>query len=116
MTTAALPYPLDPQIQRFVERMQADSAAHPRRDLVPVEQAHAISEAVRRPWAEGGPQMARTREIHVPTPHGPVRLRVYTPRAARPGWTWIPRSRLSARAAACAPSCCTTPARATRIR
>nr|WP_230457549.1 alpha/beta hydrolase fold domain-containing protein [Bordetella pertussis] len=29
--------------------------------------------------------MARTREIHVPTPHGPVRLRVYTPRAARPG-------------------------------
>lgn len=65
--------------------MQADSAAHPRRDLVPVEQAHAISEAVRRPWAEGGPQMARTREIHVPTPHGPVRLRVYTPRAARPG-------------------------------
>ncbi|AWP82963.1 alpha/beta hydrolase [Bordetella bronchiseptica] len=85
MTTAALPYPLDPQIQRFVERMQADSAAHPRRDLVPVEQARAISEAVRRPWAEGGPQMARTREIHAPTPHGPVRLRVYTPRAARPG-------------------------------
>ncbi|KDC01984.1 hydrolase, alpha/beta domain protein [Bordetella bronchiseptica E010] len=40
---------------------------------------------MRRPWAEGGPQMARTREIHAPTPHGPVRLRVYTPRAARPG-------------------------------
>ncbi len=70
---------LDPQIEEFTRRMGADAAQYPRRDTVSIAKGREIAEKVRAPWARGGPTMARTVERTVPTRHGEVRLRVYTP-------------------------------------
>jgi acetyl esterase len=82
----ALPQPpsLDPQIGEFVARMRADSARHPPRESLAIEQARQIAEIVRKPWTSGGPVMADTSEHQVPTRHGSVRIRVYHPDRQRP--------------------------------
>ncbi|WP_157218152.1 alpha/beta hydrolase fold domain-containing protein [Flavisphingomonas formosensis] len=70
---------LDPEIASFVRRMQADWASHPPFMTLPLDEARAVAEEVRRPWRAGGPKMAHTTEHHVPTPTGPLRIRVYDP-------------------------------------
>ncbi|PWK34869.1 alpha/beta hydrolase fold domain-containing protein [Cupriavidus plantarum] len=80
------PAPVDPQIREFLKKMAADAAKYPRRDTVSIAEGRRIGEAVRAPWAQGGPEMADTQERYVPTRHGPVRIRIYTPRQrAMPG-------------------------------
>ena len=82
----ATPRPLaavDPQLQEFLRRMAAEGAKYPRRDMVPVAEGREITEKVRAPWAAGGPEMADTEDLHIPTRHGDVALRIYTPRRCR---------------------------------
>ena len=81
--------PLDPDIATFVARMRADSARHPPRESMPVTQARAVAEIVRKPWTEGGPVMVETIERLVPTRHGPVRTRIYYPADHRPLPTFV---------------------------
>ena len=51
---------LDPDIGRFVTEMTAAWARHPDLAAVSPVEARRIAEEVRRPWAGGGPAMART--------------------------------------------------------
>ncbi len=70
---------LDPDIERFVERIaQSYAGQRPIADCNPAE-ARAVAEIVRAPWAAGGPEMARTFEVNIPTPHGDVRIRLHDP-------------------------------------
>jgi len=70
---------LDPEIRRFVRLMSQRWAQHPPLDSVSPPEARRIAEQVRAPWTEGGPIMARTTELHVPTQYGAVRIRVHDP-------------------------------------
>lgn len=70
---------LDPEIRRFVRLMSTRWQQHPSLDTVPVTQARRIAEQVRSPWTKGGPLMARTTEIMVAAPDGPVRIRALDP-------------------------------------
>ncbi|MFT4266578.1 MAG: alpha/beta hydrolase fold domain-containing protein [Xenophilus sp.] len=83
ITTGRPPEALDPQIQHFIDRMAADAARYPRRDTVPVAAGREIAEKVRAPWVAGGPEMAGTTERTIPTRHGAVMLRIYTPKQRR---------------------------------
>jgi acetyl esterase len=75
---------LEDAIRRFVTITSQAYA-----DLTPpgpwsAQVARAVAEKVREPWRQGGPAMHETREVQAPTRHGPVRLRLYRPTAARP--------------------------------
>lgn len=70
---------LDPEIRSFVDAMTAAWASHPPLMSLPLPEARAVAEVVRARWTEGGPVMARTGELDVPTAHGPLRIRVYDP-------------------------------------
>jgi acetyl esterase len=75
---------LDPEIRRFVTEMASAFARYPNfNDLPPAEMRRAC-EAVRAPWAAGGPAMARRIDRVVPTPVGDVPVRVHNP-SQRPG-------------------------------
>ena len=65
----------------FQRRLAAGYAAHPDLGSVPIDEARRIAAAVRAPFAEGGPVMARTVE-HIAT-HGGVSVpvRVHIPPA-----------------------------------
>lgn len=76
--------PLDPEIAGFVEKMQRAWASHPPFTTLEPPEARAVAEQVRAPWRQGGPEMARTSEDQVPTPSGPLRVRLYDPGLARP--------------------------------
>ncbi|AZU04051.1 putative acetyl esterase [Glycocaulis alkaliphilus] len=70
---------LDPDIERFMARIaQSYASQRPIADCTPAE-ARAVAEFVRAPWTAGGPEMARTFEVKVPTPHGEVRVRLHDP-------------------------------------
>jgi acetyl esterase len=75
---------LDPEIARFVNQMQAAWAEHPPFMTLPLDEARAVAESVRKPWSAGGPAMQRTAEHQVPTPTGALRIRVYDPGLVRP--------------------------------
>ncbi len=75
---------LDPEITSFVEQMQRAWASHPPLATLSPPEARAVAEEVRRPWRQGGPQMARTSEHMVPTRSGDLRIRLYDPGVARP--------------------------------
>jgi acetyl esterase len=75
--------PMDPQLKAFVTRMAADASKYPRRDTVSIAEGREIAEKVRAPWVVGGPIMASTVEHEVPTRHGSVSIRVYTPNERR---------------------------------
>jgi len=72
--------PVDPQLREFMRRLAVEGAKFPRRDTVSVVEGRAMTETVRGPWAAGGPEMAKTEDLRIPTRHGDVGLRVYTPR------------------------------------
>jgi acetyl esterase len=76
---------LDPDIARFVTQMQAAWALHPPFATLPLPEARAIAEEVRRPWRTGGPVMVETTEHHVPVGEaGTLRVRVYDAGVACP--------------------------------
>lgn len=75
---------LEDAIRRFVKITDQAYA-----DLTPpgpwsAPVARAVAEKVREPWRQGGPAMHETREVQAPSRHGPVRLRLYRPTAAKP--------------------------------
>lgn len=76
---------LDPHIAQFVARIRAGWAAHPALDTLPMPAARQVAEAVRAPWAAGGPEMARTHEAIVDTAAGPLRLRIHRPHGLADG-------------------------------
>lgn len=88
---------IDPEIVRFIEGVAAGYAAHPPFDTLPLSEARRVAEAVRAPWAAGGPEMAETRELSVPFGADGVRVRIHSPSRGAPlpalvyvhggGWT-----------------------------
>ncbi len=68
---------VDSQISIFVSQVSEAFARHPDFDSLPYPQARSIAEDVRRPWRQGGPVMAETREMTMP--EGGVRVRIHDP-------------------------------------
>jgi acetyl esterase len=80
---------LDPDIRRFVRTMAAAIARNPF-DSAPPPQQRRWAEEARAPWREGGPVMFESREVAVPTRHGPVRTRIHRPSAGvLPGLVYL---------------------------
>lgn len=75
---------IDPEIARFIDGVAAAYAGHPPFETLPLAEARRVAEAVRAPWAAGGPEMAETRELFVPFGAGRVRIRVHRPVSAAP--------------------------------
>ena len=73
---------VDPDIRRFIDAVGAAFARYPDFPHASAARQRAIAEEVRAPWAAGGPAMARTRELTLPTRRGNIRCRLYTPSAA----------------------------------
>lgn len=71
--------PIDPELMEFLEKMRSGWAKHPPLDSVSPTEARRIAESVRAPFRQGGPVMAVTREIRIPTRHGAMRARLYDP-------------------------------------
>src|SRR6185312_14352445 len=74
---------LDPQIRDFIARMKAAFARHPSFDHLTFAERRAVAEAVRRPWRDGGPEMAAVTERRIATDGGNVRIRIYRPTPQR---------------------------------
>jgi acetyl esterase len=75
---------IDPEILGFLARISGDYAAYPPMDSVGVDEKRRIASAVRAPWAQGGPEMARTENLEVSTPAGKVRVRLHYPTTESP--------------------------------
>jgi acetyl esterase len=73
---------VDPDIRAFLDRMGERAAAYPPLDSLSRPEAREIAEKIREPWRQGGPVMARTRDLAVATPYGAVRVRIHTPEGA----------------------------------
>lgn len=73
--------PLDPQIRHFVSALADGWAQYPDNGSRSIIEMRRIAEIVRRPWREGGPVMAATSEMLLPTRRGDVRVRVHRPSA-----------------------------------
>ena len=70
---------LDPDIRRFVAETSAAYAAGGPFATLSFPEQRTLAEAVRAPWRQGGPAMARTEDLLVDTPHGPVKVRLHHP-------------------------------------
>ncbi|MBK6413926.1 alpha/beta hydrolase fold domain-containing protein [Sphingopyxis sp.] len=70
---------IDPEIQYFLDEMKAGWAKHPSFGTLSFPEQRAVSEQVRARWAEGGPVMAETRELHFDAGAGELRIRIYRP-------------------------------------
>lgn len=75
---------LDPEIAVFVDKMSAAWASHPSFMSLPIAEARRVGEQVRAPWRLGGPAMAGTQDVAVPTSTGSLPIRVYDPGVASP--------------------------------
>jgi len=81
---------LDPDIRRFIRAMAESVARHPEFGTAPLPQVRRWAEEVRAPWRQGGPAMFDTRELAVPTRHGPVRVRMHRPgQGVLPGFVYL---------------------------
>lgn len=82
---------IDPDIQRFISLVMADTRRIAGGRDLSVAEMRRVAEAVREPWRRGGPAMFRTTERQVPTPAGPVRIRVHDPdgRPAKPALVYL---------------------------
>ena len=80
---------LEDAIRRFVKITSQAYADHTPPGPWSAPVARAVAEKVREPWRQGGPVMHETSEVEAPTRHGPVRLRLYRPHAAKPGGALI---------------------------
>ena len=70
---------LDPQVQQFVETVQAAYGHYPDFGARPFPEMRAIAEIVRAPWREGGPAMVSIQDVQVPTSEGDVLARIHNP-------------------------------------
>lgn len=81
---------LDPDIRRFIRTATAATAVHGAFDDAPFPQQRRWAEEARTPWRLGGPAMLETRNLELPTRHGPVRTRVHRPgRGSLPGLVYL---------------------------
>ena len=82
---------IDPDVGRFTSLVMADSLRRSGGRELPVPEMRRIAEAVREPWRRGGPVMHRTTERQIPTPGGPVRVRIHDPddRPAKPALVYL---------------------------
>jgi acetyl esterase len=71
---------LDPEIRHFIGTLSAKVAAYPGFESAQVPQQRRWMEEARAPWRQGGPDMLESRELTLPTRHGPVRVRIHRPR------------------------------------
>jgi len=80
---------LDPEIALFRRRCAENGAHLPPLGTVPPEGVRPLIEQARRPWTEGGPLMAATREQTLLPPAGPpLRVRLHMP-AGQPKGTLV---------------------------
>ena len=70
---------LDPDIRHFIRTMAAAMARHAGFECAPHAEQRRWAEEARAPLRQGGPAMLETRELSVPTRHGPVRARIHRP-------------------------------------
>ncbi len=70
---------LDPDIRRFIRSIAAASADPSGAGELPISLERRRAEEARAPWRQGGPVMHETRDLSVPTRHGPVRIRIHRP-------------------------------------
>lgn len=82
---------LDPEIRRFVTEVSAAFARYPNLNELPPIEMRRVCEAVRAPWAAGGPAMQRRIDRIVATPAGDVRVRIHNPssRSAKPALIYM---------------------------
>ena len=81
---------LDADIRRFIRTATAAAAVHGVFDDAPVSQQRLWAEEARTPWRQGGPAMLETRDLELPTRHGPVRARLHRPgRGSLPGLVYL---------------------------
>jgi acetyl esterase len=73
---------LDPEIQPIVDLMEA--APGPPAHLVPIAQARAAHDLETAEMSGPGEEVAEVREVSVPGPGGPIRVRLYRPLDDRP--------------------------------
>ncbi len=73
---------IDADIRRFVTETSAAYAAGGAFDQLSFPERRRLAEIVRAPWRQGGPVMARSLDLMVDTPHGPVRARLHDPSPA----------------------------------
>ncbi len=71
--------PIDPEIVQFLAQMREGWRRHPPLSSVSPEEGRRIAEIVREPFRQGGPVMAQTHELSIPTRHGDMRARLYDP-------------------------------------
>jgi acetyl esterase len=70
---------IDADVRRFVAETSAAYAKGGTFAELSFPEQRSLCETVRAPWALGGPVMAHTSEHLAPTPHGPVKVRIYQP-------------------------------------
>jgi acetyl esterase len=70
---------MDSEVRQFVEKLTSAWAEFPPLDTLPIERAREVAEIVRAPWCSGGPTMARTVELEIPTSTGSLRARLHDP-------------------------------------
>lgn len=73
---------IDPEIAMFLAMMRQQWAAHPPLDGLGFPEQRAVAEAVREPWASGGPTMAETFENRFDAGAGELLIRAYRPKKA----------------------------------
>lgn len=88
---APLPPPaaLDPEIMQFIDGVRAEWRRLEAGRELDWPQKRALAEATRRPWREGGPEIAATRDLVADTTAGPVRLRIHDPAPETPKPTLV---------------------------
>ena len=74
---------LRPDMRRFAQVLAAAYADHPPLASVDLAEVRRITEAVRAPLAQGGPQMVRSEDVSIDVlaheAYGPLRLRLHRP-------------------------------------
>jgi acetyl esterase/lipase/predicted FMN-binding regulatory protein PaiB len=76
---AATPAPLDAETMVFIDGVRAAWREAAGDRVLDWPTRRALAEDARRPWRQGGPKIAATRELIAPTCAGPLRLRLYDP-------------------------------------
>lgn len=76
---------LDPEIRQFIETLTADWRRHPPLATLPMPEARRVAEEVRARWTAGGPAMADTQNLTIPTEAGDLPVRIYHPEGATGG-------------------------------
>ncbi|MEO8778973.1 MAG: alpha/beta hydrolase fold domain-containing protein [Rhodanobacter sp.] len=71
--------PIDPQIRRFVSELMQSQTRDTDTTDASFEEMRRRAEVVRARWHDGGPAMAATQDMQVPTVCGEVHVRLYRP-------------------------------------